>query len=114
VRTDNASRGFFRQRIAMILSPRTDSASRSPEAVTNATRGTRAPRPLLSHRPMAPGSRYARPMENPANGCEKRRLRAMSAGAAEHPGAMAPASGGGQDRVQPAPGVAGSDRHSWG
>src|SRR5215472_16902393 len=106
LRTDNASRGFFRQRITLVLSPRTDSASRSPEAVTSATRGTRAPRPLLSYRPMALGSRYARPRENPANRCKERRLRAMSAGAAEHSGAMAPARGGEQDRVQPSPGVA--------
>jgi hypothetical protein len=106
VRTDNASRGFFRQRIAMILSPRTDSASRGPEAVTSASRGTRAPRPLLSPRPMALGNWYARPMENPAKRCEKRWLRVTSTGAVERSEAMAPASGGGQDRDQPAPGVA--------
>src|SRR5262245_62356034 len=47
MRTDNASRGFIRQRIAMVLSPRSDNASRGPEAETNATRGTRAPGPLL-------------------------------------------------------------------
>jgi len=49
VRTDSASRGFFRQRIAYFLSPRTDSASLSLEMQANAAPGTWAP--MLSHSP---------------------------------------------------------------
>src|SRR6516165_9281381 len=114
VRTDNASRGFFRQCIAMVLSPRTDNASRSPEVVTKVTRGSRALRPLLSPRPMALGSRSARHMENPANRCEKRLLRVTSTGTVERSEAMATTNGGGQDRDQPRAGSGGSGRHSWG
>ena len=49
VRTDSASRGFFRQCIALFWSPRTDSSLLSSEAKANALRGTWAP--LLSHSP---------------------------------------------------------------
>src|SRR5262249_57040072 len=57
LRTDNASRSFFRQRIAPLRSAWTDSASRSPEAEGNACRGPWALMLFRSPEPTAAANR---------------------------------------------------------
>jgi len=90
LRTDNASLTFFRQRIAYLLSLRTDSASLSSVVEKDAVCGTSA---LVL--PRSPGRLRRRadaggPTESPANCQEKVAPRGTTTGAVEHTWATLP------------------------